>query len=129
MELASRLIVIVFGIWMIGVSGVIFMWPGFALSSLLKFASTNLINYTELGFRLLVGLGFIGLAPHSNYPLALKYVGMFLAATAIVLMLIPRAWHHKYAIWWADNLTHNQIKFCAPFSFVVGVFVTILAVS
>ena len=129
MELASRLIVIAFGIWMIGVSGVIYTRPEFALTSLRKFASTTLINYTELGFRLLVGLGFIGLALHSNYPLALKYVGMFLAATAIVLMLIPRAWHHKYAIWWADNLTHNQIKFCAPFSFVSGVVVIVLAVT
>ena len=57
MEIASRLIVIAFGIWMIGVSGIIYTRPEFALTSLRKFASTNLINYTELGLRLLVGLG------------------------------------------------------------------------
>ena len=129
MEFASRLIVIGFGIWMIGVSGLIFMRPDFALSSLRKFASTHLINYTELGFRLIVGLGFVGLAPQTNYAVALKGIGIFLAATALILMLVPRVWHHKYAVWWADKLTHGQVRFCAPFSFVTGVFVTILAVS
>ena len=129
MEIASRLIVIAFGIWMIGVSGVIYKRPEFALTSLRKFGSTNLINYTELGLRLLVGLAFIGLAPHTNYPLSLKYAGMFLAATAIILILIPRTWHHKYALWWADKLTHKQIRFCAPFSFVTGVVVIVLAVT
>jgi len=128
MELASRLIVIAFGIWMIGVSGVIFMRPDFALTSLRKFASTTLINYTELGFRLLVGLGFIGLAPHTNYIQVTKYAGIFFVISALILILIPRAWHHKYAVWWADKLTHGQVRFCAPFSFVTGVLVIVLAV-
>lgn len=129
MEIASRLIVIAFGIWMIGVSGVIYTRPDYALASLRKFASTNLINYTELGFRLLVGLGFIGLASHTNYVQVIKYVGIFFVISALILILIPRAWHHKYAVWWADKLTHRQVRFCAPFSFVTGVFVIILAVS
>jgi len=83
MELASRFIVIAFGIWMMGVSGLIFVRPGFALSSLRKFASTTLMNYTELGFRLLVGLGFTGLAPHTNYMQVIKFAGVFLVSALL----------------------------------------------
>ena len=129
MELASRLIVIAFGIWMIGVSVLIYKRPDVAISALRKFASTHLINYTELGFRLCVGLGFIGLAPQTNYPNALKYVGVFFVISALILILIPRAWHHAYALWWADKLTHNHVKVCAPFSFVIGVGVLVLAAA
>lgn len=129
MELICRLIVIAFGVWMIWVGGVIFTRPDFALTCLRKFASTNLINYTELGLRLLVGLGFYGLAAHTNYVLAFKIVGGFLALTAVFLMLIPRRWHHNYALWWAERLTHSQVKVCAPFAFVTGVMVIVLAVA
>jgi len=123
MELTSRLIVIAFGLWLICVSLLIFARPEFALKSLRKFASTNLINYTELGFRLLVGLGFIGLAPHADHRLVIKYAGIFFVISAIILIIIPRGWHHKYAIWWADNLKPWQVRLCAPFSFVLGVVV------
>jgi len=128
LELASRLIVIAFGLWLICVSILIFARPEFALKALRKFASTNLLNYTELGLRLLVGVGFIGLAPHVDYMLIIKYAGIFLVISAIILIIIPRGWHHKYAIWWADNLKPWQVRICAPFSFVTGVLVIVLVV-
>ncbi|WP_162143745.1 hypothetical protein [Hellea balneolensis] len=83
-------------------------------------ASTNLINYTELSLRLVVGLGVVGLAPLTPNVKLTQICGGFLIITAIILMLIPRHWHHAYAVWWADKLKPWHVQIAAPISFVVG---------
>jgi len=75
----------------------ILLRPRLMLDALSKMASTNLINYSELGLRLLVGIGVVGLAPFTPYTKLLQICGGFLMVTAIILMLIPRRWHHAYA--------------------------------
>lgn len=90
------------------------------LGALRKMASTNLINYTELGLRLLVGLAVIGFAPYTAYTKLLQICGGFLIITAIILMLIPRRWHHAYAVWWADKLKPWQVQLATPLSFAMG---------
>ncbi len=120
MELASRLIVGAFGLFMIGVSLLILVRPKIALMALRKFASTHLIHFTELGLRALIGLGFIGIAPFTDYGTPVKIWGVFLIITAFGIMLIPRRWHHAYAVWWAGKLKPWQIRLCAPSSLSVG---------
>ena len=120
MELASRLIVGAFGLFMIGVSLLILIQPKIALMALRKFASTYFIHFTELGLRALTGLGFIGIAPFTDYVTPLKIWGGFLIITAFIIMLVPRRWHHAYAVWWAGKLKPWHIRLCAPFSLSVG---------
>jgi len=121
MELFAKFIVGVFGLWMIGVSLMILVKPKLMLSALRKMASTNLINYSELSLRLLVGLGVISLAPFTPYTRLMQICGGFLIITAIILMLIPRRWHHAYAVWWADKLKPWHVQLATPLSFAVGV--------
>jgi len=121
MELASKTIVGLFGLWMIGVSVLILIKPKMMLGALSKMASTNLINYTELGLRFLVGLGVIGLAPFTDYTKWLQIFGGFLVVTAIILMLIPRRLHHAYALWWANKFKPWHVQLATPLSFAVGV--------
>jgi hypothetical protein len=120
MELLYRLMVGIFGLWMIGVSILILVRPKMMLQALRKMASTNFINYTELGLRLLVGLAVVGLAPYTAYTKLLHICGGFLAVTAIILMLIPRRWHHAYSVWWADKLKPWQVQIATPLSFAIG---------
>lgn len=129
MELASHFIVGAFGLFMIGVSFLILIQPNIALMALRKFASTYFIHFTELGLRALTGLGFIGIAPLTDYVIPLKIWGGFLIVTAFIIMLIPRRLHHAYAVWWADKLKLWHIRFCAPFSLVVGLVSLWLAVN
>ncbi len=91
-----------------------------ALKALRRFASTNLINYSELTLRLIAGLGLVGLAQHTDHARILQIGGGFLAVTAIILMLIPRKWHHAYALYWADKLRPWMARPCAPFSLILG---------
>ncbi len=127
MELTSRLIVIAFGLWLVCVSVFIFARPELALKALRRFASTNLINYSELTLRLIAGLGLVGLAQHTDYVQILRIGGGFFAFTAIVLMLIPRKWHHAYAVYWADKMKPWMARLSAPFSLVLGVVLVWLA--
>jgi len=120
MEFFSKIIVGLFGLWMMGVSLMILVRPKMMLGALRKMASTNLINYTELGLRFLVGFGIISLAPLTSYTKLMQICGGFLIVTAIILMLIPRRWHHAYAVWWADKLKPWQVQMATPISFVVG---------
>ena len=120
MEFLSKLIVGAFGLWMMGVSVMILIRPKMMLAALRKMASTNLINYTELSLRLLVGIGVVGLAPFTPYKKLLQICGGFLMVTAIILMLIPRRWHHAYAVWWADKLKPWHVQLATPISFAVG---------
>ena len=129
MELASRLVVGAFGLFMIGVSLLILIQPQIALMALRKFASTHLIHFTELGLRALTGLGFIGIASFTDYVTPLKIWGGFLIITAFIIMLIPCRWHHAYAVWWAEKLKPWQIRLCAPFSLSVGLASLWLAVN
>ena len=119
----------IFGLWMIGVSFMILLRPRLMLAALRKMASTNLINYTELGLRALAGLGVVGLAPHTPYTKILQICGWFLIVTAIILMLIPRRWHHAYAVWWADNLKPWHVQMATPLSFAMGVVALWVAVG
>jgi len=119
-ELFSKLIVGAFGLWMMGVSVLILLRPIMMLGALSKMASTYLINYTELSLRLLVGIGVVGLAPFTTYTKLLHICGGFLIFTAIILMLIPRRWHHAYAVWWAGKLKPWQVQVATPISFAVG---------
>ncbi|MDB2438472.1 hypothetical protein N9W89_07125 [Hellea sp.] len=129
MEILYRTIVCLFGIWLIAVSIIILLYPQKALSALRKFASTNLINYSELILRFIVGLGLFGHAPNTVFEMEFKIAGGFLAMTAIILILIPRRWHHNYALWWADRLKSWQIRLCAPFSIVLGQVLIFLALA
>ena len=129
MELASRLIVGAFGLFMIGVSLLILVKPQIAFMALRKFASTYFIHFTELGLRALAGLGFIRIAPFTDYGTPLKIWGVFLIITAFIIMLIPRRWHHAYAVWWAEKLKPWHIRLCAPVSLSVGLASLWLAVN
>ena len=103
-----------------GLSFLILLKPRMMLRALRKMGSTTLINYTELSLRFAVGLGVVGLAPFTSYTKLMQLCGVFLIITAIILMLIPRRWHHGYAVWWADKLKPWQIQMATPLSFAVG---------
>lgn len=120
-EWLCRIIVLVFGLWLVGVSVLMMVKPHVAQRALSKFASTNVINYAELIIRFTVGAAFYGLSRFTAYSSTLKVVGVFLCATAIILMLIPREWHHRYAVWWAGKLAPWQVRLSAPFSAIAGI--------
>ncbi|MEP1230071.1 MAG: hypothetical protein ABJG88_05295 [Litorimonas sp.] len=122
MEFASRIIVTLFGVWMMGVSLWMFAAPHGALSALRKMGSTRVIHFTELGLRLCVGLAMMGLALFTDQTRVLRFCGMFLALTALIIIPIPHKIHNRYALWWASRISPWALRIMAPVSFAAGLW-------
>ena len=63
---------------------------------LASFAQTTRANWTESVLRMLVGAAFVIAAPLLDYPVAARYFGLFLAATALLLVIAPQL-HRRFA--------------------------------
>ncbi len=100
--------------------------PKLALIGLSKMGSTNLINYTELGLRLIVGWAFIGGSSLFQIPKVSMIFGWFLVATSIILMSIPRGWHHAYSVYWSKKLKPWSLYLFMPFSISFGIFLILV---
>ena len=123
MLLIAKFIVALSGFWLIAVSVFMIYRPGAALNALWKMASTNLINYTEITLRMMVGIAFIFVARELRLSFIFNFVGWFLAISAGVLYAVPRQWHHNYARYWARKLTPFYVRALAPFSIAAGIWV------
>ncbi|MFQ5564320.1 MAG: hypothetical protein ACE5FO_12215 [Parvularculaceae bacterium] len=124
----GQLLVILFGLWLIVVGVLMAAKPQTALRCLGKAASTNVINYAELTLRLIAGLALALYAEFSRFPEIFRIVGWFVVATSGILYFVPRPWHARYAVWWAENLTASIVRLLAPVSIAGGVFLIYAAV-
>ncbi len=116
----AKYMVIIFGVFLIGVGLLMLFRPLKAREYLRKAGSNNLINYSEITIRMLPAAGLIMYAGLSKYPKIFMLLGWFMIATSLVLYFIPRRIHHKYAMWCADILTSAYIRIISPFSILFG---------
>lgn len=94
--------------------------PAKANQILRKAGSTPLINYGELSIRMIPAFAMIHFADHSQIPQIFTLFGWFMIVSSIVLMVMPRRWHHAYAVKCADILKPHIIPWLAPVSFLFG---------
>ncbi len=112
--------VFLFAAWMAVAGSLMLFAPKTALFCLRKAGSTAFLNIFELTVRFSFGLALMGAAPLSRFPEAFGWIGLFIAATSVLILLIPRRWHHAYAIWWADILPPLLVRVMAPISFMAA---------
>ncbi len=120
MTIIAKCIVILFGIFLIGVGLLMLLKPEKAREYLKKAGSTNLINYTEITVRMIPAAALILYSEFSKFPEIFKYFGWFMIGTSVVLYFVPRRLHHKYALLCADLLNPNLIRIISPFSVLFG---------
>lgn len=120
MIITSRYIVILFGIFLIGVGFLMLFKPVKARAFLRMAGSTNLINYTEITIRMIPAAAMVFYAEYSAFPKVFTYLGWFMIATSLVLYIVPRRMHHNYALQSADILNPELIRVLSPFSILFG---------
>lgn len=123
MLILARTLIILSGLWLIAVSLFMIYRPLRALGALSNFASTNLINYTEISLRMLVGVAFIMAAREWQMSFLFNMFGWFLAISAAILFVVPRKWHHNYALYWSRKLTPFYVRAFAPLSLAIGIWI------
>ncbi|MEQ9103089.1 MAG: hypothetical protein RIE53_00180 [Rhodothermales bacterium] len=118
--LVAQSVVVLFGVFLVGVGVLMLVRPARARAYLRKAGSTNLINYAEITVRMIPAAGMIVCSDASRFPEAFSVLGWFMIATSVVLWFVPRAMHHKYALWTAELLTPVRIRLVSPFSILFG---------
>ena len=94
--------------------------PAWARETIKKAGSTPLINYGELIIRMIPAAGLVVYADLSKFPELFRLLGWFILATSVILLWVPRTYHHGYALWCAKLLTPGYIRLISPFSFLFG---------
>jgi hypothetical protein len=117
----AKFIVILFGIFLVGVGLLMLMNPEKAREYLRQAGSNNLINYTEITIRMIPAAGLVLYSEFSKFPEIFNYIGWFMIGTSIVLYFVPRRLHHRYALMCADILKPPLIRGASPFSILFGV--------
>jgi hypothetical protein len=98
MNLVAETIVVVFGLFLLGVSGLTFAKPAMAERFFLAFASSARAHYTEQAFRLLIGASLIVASPAMWQSKVFWLVGWAIVLSALVLILLPWRWHHRFGV-------------------------------
>jgi len=120
MTTLAKYIVLLFGVFLIGVGLLMLLKPTMARACLRSAASTNLINYLEITLRMIPAAGLILYAPHAKFPEIFQSLGWFMLGTSVVLYFVPRKFHHRYAQRCADLLSPTPIRIVSPLSMLFG---------
>lgn len=120
MQFAALLVLIAAGGWLVAVGVMMALRPLQALHILSLTASSHRVNMSEQVPRLIAGAALILRAEASKLPLLFEIAGWFIAASSLVLLAIPLAWHSGYAKWWAQRIPPLAVRALAPFSVIFG---------
>ena len=122
MILLSGIVVVAFGVCLIGLAGVIAVKPLLAERFLKSFASSARAHYTEQATRLIAGAAIVIFAPSMRYPDLFKFFGWLVIVTAVGLLLIPWQWHQKFGKW-AIPLAIRHLNLYGLGAFALGTFI------
>jgi hypothetical protein len=121
------IIVLLAGLYLVGLAALCFVNPLRARNFLLGFASSAFAHYIELSLRLLVGSAFIFRAPYMPFAIGFYVFGWVLVITTACLFAVPWKLHHRFA---QKSVPHvlRYLKLVAAASLVLGGFVMVSAI-
>lgn len=122
MSLLASILVLLTGLYLIGLAVGLFLSPARATRFLGGFASSAFTHYLELVLRLIAGGAILLCAPQMLFPNFFVIFGWILVLTTVALFAVPWQWHRRFAQWGVPYATRN-LKLVAGASFVFGGFV------
>lgn len=89
-------ILVAFGLFLVGLTIVVFTRPAVAERFFMSFASSARAHYTEQVVRLLIGASLIIRSAAMWQPKGFWFVGWAIVLSSLVLVLTPWQWHHRF---------------------------------
>lgn len=89
-------ILVAFGLFLIGVTVVVFARPAVAERFFVSFASSARTHYAEQVVRLLVGVSLLARSAAMWQPKLFWFVGWAIVLSSLALILTPWQWHHRF---------------------------------
>ncbi len=99
MKLLSGIVVVAFGLFLLGLAVMTYVRPTRAERFLHAFAGSAHAHYAEQAVRLVVGGAFVLFSSEMGQPDLFCLFGWTIVATTIGLLCIPWQWHHRFARW------------------------------
>jgi hypothetical protein len=93
----SGIVVVGFGLFLIGLAALIFIMPSRAEEFLRGFASSAVTHYTEQGLRLVVGAAIVSFAGSMRHPELFNVFGWLIIVSTVGLLLVPWQWHNRFS--------------------------------
>ena len=121
-KLLASILVLLTGLYLIGLAVVLLLSPARATRFLGGFASSAFAHYLELVLRLTVGVAILLYAPQMLFSKFFVICGWILVVTTVGLFAVPWQWHQRFAQWGVPYATRN-LWVVASASFVFGGFV------
>lgn len=115
-------IVVLAGIWLIGLAIIAFAKPDLVKVCFGKFASSAFTHFLEMFLRLIVGAAFVIYAAQMKFSVVFTVFGWILLLTTAVLLFVPWKLHRRFA----DRSLPMVNKWMTLFgfvSFVGGIFI------
>ncbi len=117
---AAQGLVLLAGVWLIGLGGWMLIRPRDALAALARMGGSPAIHIGEMAIRILAGLALLLAASASRSPSAMTVIGGFLIASALILLILPRRWHAAYSTFWAGRIPVPAVRLIGPLSWAMG---------
>lgn len=117
----SVYLAVISAVWLVGAGIIAVEKPRRAIKLLSKMGGTPAVHFGEHIVRLLVGASFMIGSAVFAYPRLFFAFGSFLAISSILIMILPRAWHHAYAKYWAGRISETIMRFIGASSIVLGI--------
>jgi hypothetical protein len=95
MEILSGVVVVAFGVFLIGLAVLIVVTPRLAERFIRSFASSAQAHYTEQTLRLIAGGAMVIFAPSMWHTDLFRVFGWLIVLSTVVLLLVPWRWHHE----------------------------------
>lgn len=97
MNTIAAVIVVLAGIWLIGLAAVAVTKPDVVRQFLDKFASSAFTHFLEMFVRIVVGAAFVVYSPQMKLPTIFLGFGCLLILTSAVLLFVPWKIHRRFA--------------------------------
>ena len=117
--LIARVVVITFGVFLVGLAGVVFLRPRLAERFLELFASSATAHFIEQAVRIVVGTALLVHSPSMWGAGGFRLLGWLLVVTSAGLLLVPWRWHQRFASWAVPWAIQHQ-KFYGVAAFLLG---------
>jgi hypothetical protein len=91
----AEVVVAGFSVLFIGIGSVMFVRPVLFERFICSFASSARAHYTEMSFRLLLGVSMVLLSQAMRQAGLFLVIGWTIVASTVVLLILPWQWHHR----------------------------------
>ena len=118
----ASVLVLLAGLYLIGLAGLAFVSPQRATVFLSSLASSAFAHYIELLVRIVLGAAFVLYAPQMKFTSIFLVFGWVLIVTTVGLLAVPWTLRHRFASWSVPQATRNMTLFALG-SLAGGVFV------